>query len=150
MNDEAAHDLYQDVQMYVYENIIKGKLTNLSSSLKTYLYAIAKNQISLKFRKSSTANDHEASIMEHLIFLSGSEQEDDAKQNKVRLIKKAITTMLEPCKSLLKLFYYDNLSFKAISQRLGYKNESVAKNQKKRCLDRLRNNYSEELKSMSL
>ncbi|MCR9249681.1 MAG: sigma-70 family RNA polymerase sigma factor [bacterium] len=148
MDDQAAHDLYQDVQMYVYENILQRKLKNLTSSLRTYLYAIAKNQMSLKFRKATTVNEHESKLTEHLSFLTGLDQVDDTKLKQVKLIQEAIKLMLEPCKTLLKLFYYDGLSFKVISERMDYKNESVAKNQKKRCLDRLRSNYSAELKDI--
>jgi RNA polymerase sigma-70 factor (ECF subfamily) len=62
----------------------------------------------------------------------------EEKQLAASRIKKEIGTMLEPCKSLIILFYYDSLSFKEIASRMGYKNEGVAKNQKKRCLQKLR------------
>ncbi len=149
MDTHAAHDLYQDVQMYVYENILQRKLQKLTSSLKTYLYAIAKNQMQLKFRKAATMTDHEHRLVEHLSFLSGTQALDESKSKQVAVIREAIKLTLDPCKTLLKLFYYENLPFKQIAEKLGYKNESVAKNQKKRCLDRLRDNYSAELKTLT-
>jgi RNA polymerase sigma-70 factor (ECF subfamily) len=42
--------------------------------------------------------------------------------------------LAEPCKSIIKMFYYDKRSMQEIAQSLGYKSEDVAKNQKARCL----------------
>ena len=135
---EEALDFYQEAQMFLYENIIHGKLNELNSQLSTYLYAIAKNQIKIRYRKLATQLKHDSKLVEHLSFLGGIEDLEGEKQSKVQQIKAAIKTMLDPCKTLLTLFYYEGLSFKIIAKRMQYKNESVAKNQKKRCLDRLR------------
>lgn len=136
---EEARDFYQEAQMYLYENIVHGKLNDLNSRLSTYLYAIAKNQMRLRYRKQATELKHDEKLSEHLIYLSGIDDLEQERQNKASQIKTAIKTMLDPCRTLLTLFYYESLSFKIIAERMEYKNESVAKNQKKRCLDKLRN-----------
>lgn len=144
LSEEEARDAYQEAQMYLYENILQGRLDQLTSQLSTYLYSIAKNQVLMKFRKQSTVRKHEDRLNEHLIFLKGTEELGSDKAQAAAQVKREIDLMLEPCKSLLKLFYYESLSFKDIAQRLGYKNDSVAKNQKKRCLERLRKNTQSE------
>lgn len=138
LNAEEAQDFYQESQMYLYENIVLGKLDQLTSQLSTYLYSIAKNQIRMKHRKLSTVLKHEDRLCEHLIFLKGEEESNEEKVLAARRVTEEIGRMLEPCKTLLRLFYYENLSFKDIAARMGYKNDTVAKNQKKRCLERLR------------
>jgi len=43
----------------------------------------------------------------------------------------------EPCKKILTLFYYDNLSMKEIVEHLPYENEQVVRNKKYKCLQAL-------------
>jgi RNA polymerase sigma-70 factor (ECF subfamily) len=140
LNDEASNDLYQESHMYLYENIMAGKLDGLTSQLSTYLYSIAKNQLLIKYKKEGVIQKHETKLCEHLVFLKGAEDAIAQKETLAIKVKKEIERMLDPCKTLLQLFYYESLSFKQIVERMKYKNESVAKNQKKRCLDRLREN----------
>lgn len=139
LNEEQAADYYQEAQLFLYENILSGKLNVLTSKLATYLYAIGKNQIRIRLRKETTMLKHEEALCEHMIFLKGIDSiSDEEKINKAKKVASGIEQMLEPCKSLLTFFYYQNMSFKQIAERMNYKNASVAKNQKKRCLERLR------------
>ncbi len=54
----------------------------------------------------------------------------------------AIDTLGEPCRSLLIGFYYEKLSMEELANKLNYKNENVAKQQKLRCKDRLKNAFT--------
>ena len=54
-------------------------------------------------------------------------------------ISKMIKSMAEPCGSILKMFYYRGYSMDEIATRMQYKNVNVAKTQKLRCLNKLRN-----------
>ena len=51
----------------------------------------------------------------------------------------------DPCKSLLQLYYYNDLSMENITSIMGYKNADTTKNQKYKCLRRLQNIYSEHI-----
>jgi DNA-directed RNA polymerase specialized sigma24 family protein len=44
----------------------------------------------------------------------------------------------EPCRTILEDFYVRDLSMESISQKFGYTNPDNAKNQKYKCLQRLR------------
>lgn len=145
MSHLEAKDLYQDSQMYLYENIVSGSLTQLNSELSTYLYAIAKNQVRNKLRKQVTISSNEERLTEHLEFLQGLEDLSEEKRVLVQKIVKALENMKEPCKSILHLFYYAGLSMQTIADRLGYKNDSVVKNQKKRCIVQLRSLYEKQI-----
>ena len=43
-SNEDVQDVYQQVIIVLYENVLSGKLTQLSSNIKTYLFAIGKNK----------------------------------------------------------------------------------------------------------
>ena len=49
----------------------------------------------------------------------------------------------DPCKRLLLLYYKEGLSMQQIADQLGYKNSDTAKNQKCKCIVRLRNLFKE-------
>jgi RNA polymerase sigma-70 factor (ECF subfamily) len=53
IGDEASADLFQDTIINLRKNIVKGNLTNLTSSLKTYLFAIGKNLALTRLKKDS-------------------------------------------------------------------------------------------------
>jgi predicted DNA-binding protein YlxM (UPF0122 family) len=44
----------------------------------------------------------------------------------------------DPCKGLLESFYFDQLSWDAIAEKYGYSNAASARNQKYKCLERIR------------
>jgi RNA polymerase sigma-70 factor (ECF subfamily) len=54
--------------------------------------------------------------------------------------------MKEPCRSILKLFYIDNLSLKEIAVTLDYKSAECVKVQKHRCLKQLKEDVFRKLK----
>ncbi|MEL7146436.1 MAG: sigma-70 family RNA polymerase sigma factor [Bacteroidota bacterium] len=138
LSEDEIGDLYQEAQMHLYENIVGGRLSKLTSSLKTYLYSIAKNQLKTRFKKMVVIKKHEEQVHEHLTYLKEPEEVAPDQKKRINQLADGIAAMAQPCKSLLLLFYYENLRFKEIASRLGYKNESVAKNQKKRCLEKLK------------
>ena len=58
LSESECLDAYQDVMIAFYENVKEGKLTTLTSSLKTYLFSIGKynllNQLKNKKRTAPT------------------------------------------------------------------------------------------------
>jgi hypothetical protein len=50
----------------------------------------------------------------------------------------AIEQLGEPCRTLLEDFYMGNLTMEQISEKFGYTNADNAKNQKYKCLQRLK------------
>ena len=57
-------------------------------------------------------------------------------------VKIAIETLGDPCKQLLELHYYKNLGWAEIASKLGYANAASARNQKYKCLERIRHTMS--------
>lgn len=137
---EDAADIFQDAVVIMYSNVRKGKLEALSCSVKTYLFGIAKNLALRKIHNKSrlVVNDELPDLSPQVDY----EDPFEVSQRQ-KVMADTIDGMGDPCKSLLRLFYFDRFSMDSIAQRLGYKNEHVAKSQKLRCFNQLKKMISE-------
>ncbi len=144
-DEPNAADAFQDAVICLHHNIIRGKLEHLSSSLKTYLYAIGKNILRKKLQKEALVDNDEAWMIENLY---AEPLDSFATNDRQRFVATLMEKIGEPCKTILKLFYFKGFSMRAIAETMDYKNENVAKTQKLRCLTTLkhmlRNQYSGE------
>lgn len=132
---EDAYDLYQVSVVIFYENILKEKLTNLTSSVKTYLFAIGKNKALEKIKKSRpmTSEDY---LLNNIVYEEGVEEMEE-KESAIIKVAEAMKELGDPCKALLELYYYGRQSMEEIAEQLKYKNADTAKNLKYKCLKRL-------------
>ena len=78
--------------------------------------------------------------------------EDDADEHERRdaefsLMEKAINSIGEPCKSLLEAFYIHKRAMQEIAAAFGYTNADNAKNQKYKCLVRLKKLFFTQYKT---
>lgn len=136
LDRDAAFDIFQEAVITFYDDIKQEKLTHLKYSVKTYLYAIAKNKIfnTLRYQKKFEAEEPDfdefssVSIVDEPLFLT----------ERKKIMVEALAQMGEPCHDLLKLFYFDGYSMEAIAETMHYKNTDVAKTQKLRCMKELR------------
>jgi RNA polymerase sigma-70 factor (ECF subfamily) len=135
-SEDDSKDIFQLTILIFYDNVKSGKLEHLVSSIKTYLFAIGKNVAKENMRKArrTTPINQEKWLKEHLIDEPDSRIEDDA----FIIAKKALEQLGQPCQKLVELFYYEKKSMDEISVRLNYKNAETAKNQKCKCMARLR------------
>ena len=144
---EEAKDAYQFAVLTFYENIMSGKLTLLNSSEKTYLFAIGKNKI-LEMKRASNKLTEIDNLEESLPDVSFDEDEQvDPKH--LKRVALCMEKLGEPCVSLLKEFYYHCRSMEEIAKLLDYKNTDSAKNQKYKCLQRLRKLFNEPTLAIS-
>ena len=130
--DDEAKDIYQATIISFYENVVNGKLIELNSSFKTYIFAIGKNKIREMKRKQG-----KHSVLSETPDIP-EEIEELADPELLNLAGLSLDRIGEPCRSLLQEFYYYGSSMTNIVQKLGYKNEDAAKSQKYKCLVRLR------------
>ena len=132
--DEAT-EIYQQTIVVFYENIMNGKLIELKSNIKTYLFAIGKNKVSEYRRKRAK----KTTIADYHVYKDEDNIEEKDKQEKmIELSKKCLELIGDPCRKLLELYYYHKRSMSQIANELGYKNENSTKNQKYKCLEKLR------------
>ncbi|WP_354004774.1 sigma-70 family RNA polymerase sigma factor [Olivibacter sp. 47] len=72
--------------------------------------------------------------------------EDDIDTHKERdrqfsMMEDALKKLGEPCKTIIEDFYIRNLTMQDICEKFGYTNTDNAKNQKYKCLQRLKKLY---------
>ena len=135
VKEEDAIDIYQDSIVTLYENILSGKLISLTSSLKTYLFAIGKYKIYNSLKVQVTTAD----FSDYQFLL---EEEDEEEflllEEKIENMQKAYQQLGSKCQEVVKLFYYENLSIEEIKDRLAYTSKDVVKSQKSRCIKQIK------------
>ena len=143
---DEAREVYQVSILAFYENVVNEKLQTLSSSIKTYLFAIGKNKF-LEYRKKDNR-------FEYTLDGDGYDIEDvvswdkEEKEKRLLIAEKCMEKLGDPCKSLLELYYFHNMSMEDIAAKLSYKNPSTSKNLKYKCLIRLRKLFEKEMEIM--
>jgi len=145
---DEAREVYQVSILALHENILSNKLSSLHSSIKTYLFAIGKNKF-FEFRKAESRFDDavepETIEMEEL-----ETWESEDREAKLQVAEKSLEKLGDPCKTLLELYYFHDMSMDEIADKLNYKNRDTAKNLKCKCLNRLRNIFRGELDSVKI
>ena len=140
-NDEAK-DLYQVAIIALYDNIKSNRLNKLDSSIKTYLFAIGKNKI-LEQRKSSykfsKRSDHEVLDVPEI-----GRWENEDYEASLQMVEQSLHKLGDPCRTLLELYYFHNMTMEEIAKRLQHKNTDTSKNVKYKCLRRLRKIYHDK------
>ncbi len=145
---DDSKDIYQLTILIFYDNVKSGKLEHLMSSVKTYLFGIGKNLARENIRKGkrNTPINQEKWLKEYLI----DEPDQPLDENLFIIAKNVLANLGQPCQQLVKLFYYEKKSMEEISVMLNYKNADTAKNQKCKCMARLRTLFEKEISSTAI
>lgn len=135
VSEEDATDIYQDCVIVLYENIVSGKLTSFTSSIKTYLFAIGKYKMYNGIKGKIITED----VSEYEFLLKDDADEDLILQEEnIRKMQVAYRQLGSKCREVLKLFYYESQSIENIKDRLNYTSKDVVKSQKSRCIKQIR------------
>lgn len=135
---EDARDIFQDTILAFYNNVKSGHLSELSSDIKTYLFAIGKFKI-INFQKKQSRTV----TFSDFDLLNGNEpfenlMKDKEEQEFIKdTVKKYLNEQCEDCKKVLELYYFKELDMKTIATEMGYKNADVAKKKKYECFKKL-------------
>ncbi|SMB93982.1 RNA polymerase, sigma-24 subunit, ECF subfamily [Hymenobacter roseosalivarius DSM 11622] len=146
--EDEAKDVYQEGVMVFYEKVREGSL-ELSCQIKTYLYAVCRRlwlkRLAEKNRFGGRLEDHEPYLE------TGAEADVDQAEDRDQrfaTMAEALNHLGEPCRSLLEGFYLQEKSMQQLTAEFGYTNADNAKNQKYKCLVRLKKlfftHYKEE------
>lgn len=134
--EEEAADLFQDALVVLYEKL-NSETFVLTASLKTFLYSVCRNLWLKKLSKDRTVPLTDFEPADEAFDFSEAEEDE----NKKALLRRSVAQLGESCRRLLLLFYYFKKSMQEISTELGYTNADNAKNQKYKCLQRLKTIY---------
>ncbi len=131
---QEAKDVYQEVVIIFYEKV-KEVDFELKCRIKTFLYSVARRiwlkQLQRKNRFTSNLSDTEE-------YQEVAWEEVGKKEDQFNAMHVALEAIGEPCRSILKDFYMNNQSMEEITEKFGYTNADNAKNQKYKCLKRLK------------
>jgi RNA polymerase sigma factor (sigma-70 family) len=147
--DDEAKDIYQEAVIVFYEKVRDGTLA-LNCQIKTYLYSVCRR---LWLKRLALKNRFAGVVSESDTFVEVDEDLIEAEEKEVRFGKmaEALSLLGEPCKTLLEDFYIQDLSMQVITEKFGYTNSDNTKNQKYKCLMRLKklffSIYNTELKN---
>lgn len=134
--EPEAKDVYQEAIIAFYENVQRENFV-LTCKIKTYLYAICRR---LWLKRLSEKKRFHGKIEEVETFLGIEEEfsELEKREQEYDVMKRSLEGLGEPCRTLIKDFYIQDMSMESIRQKHGYTNADNAKNQKYKCLQRLK------------
>jgi RNA polymerase sigma factor (sigma-70 family) len=144
LDRDAALDIFQEAVISFYDDIKQEKLTHLQHTIKTYLFAIAKNKIFNKLRYEKKFVPEQSDFDEFSSVNVADELLEITERKKIMIT--ALAQMGEPCHTLLKLYYFDAYAMEAIAETMHYKNTDVVKSQKLRCIKELRKRIMAQFK----
>ncbi|WP_245840758.1 RNA polymerase sigma factor [Ohtaekwangia koreensis] len=146
--EEEAKDVYQEAVIAFYEKVQQQGFV-LTCKIKTYLYAVCRR---LWLKRLAEKKRYHGNIEETETFL-GIEEEMSTiaeNENKFASMRESMSGLGEPCRGIIEDFYIHDLSMEAISEKFGYTNADNAKNQKYKCLQRLKKLFFAKYKNEDL
>lgn len=141
-----ATEMYQESFVALYQNIKNGKLSSLTSSLRTYLFQIGKYKMLNQNRDNKTDNIAISEIKD----LDDTEELTEDWKCKQEITYQVVADMGEPCFTVLSLYYWERKSMAEIASIFNYKSEQIAKNRKSLCLKKLKALLLDKFKSEGL
>jgi len=135
-SEQEAKDIYQEAVIAFYEKVQLPDFV-LTCKIKTYLYAVSRR---LWLKRLSEKKRFHGNIEETESFIRIDEEMNDIEEKEIQYLNmsKAMEGLGEPCLTIMKDFYVHNQSMEMISKKYGYTNAENAKNQKYKCLQRLK------------
>ncbi|RYY97620.1 MAG: sigma-70 family RNA polymerase sigma factor [Chitinophagaceae bacterium] len=141
---EDAKDIFQEALLVLYEKVTAGGF-ELHCQVKTYLYSVSR-RLWLK------------RLLQQNRFIIGESHADtvpvddeldthEQRNRDFELMEKAMGGLGEPCRSLLEAFYLQKKGMQEIAAQFGYTNADNAKNQKYKCLLRLKKLFFTQYKT---
>ena len=147
---DDIEDLYQQAFLAVHDNLQAGRVRE-DTSWSSYIIQIGLNLATKELRHSGITDS---------IYESGGDNEEGHQQisKTVELLLSQLTTedeslyqnvdalsllgdelnhTPEPCNSIIRLFYYDDMSMEEIAIAVNFKNATTAKSKKSQCMKTL-------------
>jgi RNA polymerase sigma factor (sigma-70 family) len=142
---DDAKDIFQEAMIVLYEKARSGTF-ELNCLIKTYVYSVCRR---LWLKKLSQMS-HYAPALESLkdtVPVEDDIEEMERVNQEFQAMEKAISSLGEPCKTLLEAYYLDKKNMQEIALSFGYTNAENAKNQKYKCLVRLKKIFFAQYKN---
>lgn len=138
---DDARDIFQEAMIVLYEKVKTGAF-ELNCQLKTYLYSVCR-RLWLKRLNQLQRISPEVENLEETVPVEEELEWHQQRNLDFQLMEKSMKNLGEPCKSLLEAYYLQKRSMVEIAESFGYTNADNAKNQKYKCLIRLKKLFSQ-------
>lgn len=135
-SDDDAKDVFQESVIVLYNKVKKGDFV-LNSKLKTFIYSICR-RLWLKRLSQKSRNAGNITDFEEVLVVDDDIEQYEERDKQFVLMESALGRLGEPCKTIIEDFYINNKSMQDICEKFGYTNADNAKNQKYKCLQRLK------------
>lgn len=145
-NSEDAKDIFQEAMVVLYQKVCSGQF-ELSCQIRTYLYSVCRR---LWLKRLQQQNRYLLTETETELVSAEEDLEIHQKRDtEYGMMERAMGGLGEPCKSLLQAFYIQKKNMQDIAASFGYTNAENAKNQKYKCLMRLKKLFFSQYKNES-
>jgi len=134
-DEEGAADVFQEAIVVLY-NKIKAETFRGDSTIKTFLYAIARN-LWLKELRKHPRQVSDITDLDNFTDFEAEESDEIENEQKGQLLRESISQLGEACREILIDYYYAKYSMKEIMVKLGLGSEQSTKNKKYRCMQQL-------------
>lgn len=163
LSADDIEDLYQETFMAVYENLQKG-MVKYNTAWNAYLIQIGTNLAIKKIGKSLKSESldgmysydeekQEMQLRRVESLLQEYMKDDDSLCNNyevVHVLGDALQFTPEPCSTIIRLFYYDDMSMEEISAAINMKNANTAKSKKSQCMKGFVTRVKDTLKRLGI
>jgi RNA polymerase sigma factor (sigma-70 family) len=133
---DDARDIFQEAMITLYEKVQLDNFA-LTCQIKTYLFSICKN-LWLKRLQQMGKYSAPLSAQEETISVEEDLDRFEKKDVAFAIMDRSLNSLGEPCKSLLEGYYLNKKGMQELASQFGYTNADNAKNQKYKCLMRLK------------
>ncbi len=138
VEDEEAHDAFQEAVIVLYRKSSDGGLAELNCSVRTYLFAVGKNQLLNRMRvlkKQDALQDDFDGILVADPGIKGMDGQE--KEATAELVRQRLAELKPDDRRVLELYYLEGNDMDAVAEAMGLKNRNVAKKKKHYALQRL-------------
>jgi RNA polymerase sigma factor (sigma-70 family) len=144
---DDAKDVFQEAMIVLYERVRSGSF-ELNCLIKTYVYSVCRR---LWLKRLQQLNRYSPAIenIDATVAVDEEVEEHDRRNIEFEMMDKAISGLGEPCKSLLEAYYFQKRTMQEIAGNFGYTNADNAKNQKYKCLMRLKKIFFSHYKNVN-
>ena len=138
---DDARDIFQEAMIVLYEKV-KTDSFELNCLIKTYLYSVCR-RLWLKRLSQLQRISPEVEKLEETVPVEEDLELHEQKNMDFQVMERSMKHLGEPCKSLLEAYYLQKKNMVEIAASFGYTNADNAKNQKYKCLMRLKKLFKE-------
>ncbi|HVV06199.1 MAG TPA: sigma-70 family RNA polymerase sigma factor [Puia sp.] len=138
---DDARDIFQEAMIVLYEKVKTGSF-ELNCLIKTYLYSVCR-RLWLKRLSQLQRISPEVEKLEETVPVEEDLELHEQKNMDFQVMERSMKHLGEPCKSLLEAYYLQKKNMVEIAANFGYTNADNAKNQKYKCLMRLKKLFKE-------